>query len=80
MEKPTVVVTNGTAGEGYWAVHYLLRTGRFHVRATVRSPGSPLGQTSIEGGEARRACAAAKVQSVREVEAAIERVQRDLPA
>lgn len=44
MDKPTIVVTNGTAGEGYRAVFHLLRTGRFHVRATVRSPDSPLAE------------------------------------
>lgn len=40
-EQPTVVVVNGTADEGYWAVYYLLRAGRFRVRATVRRPESP---------------------------------------
>jgi uncharacterized protein YbjT (DUF2867 family) len=44
MDKPTIVVTNGTAGEGYWAVRYLLRTGRFRVRATVRNVASPLAE------------------------------------
>ena len=44
MGKPTVVVVNGTAGEGYWAVYYLLKTGRFNVRATVRRPDSALSQ------------------------------------
>ncbi len=34
--KPTIVVINGTADEGYWAVKYLMQTGRFHVRTTVR--------------------------------------------
>ncbi len=34
--KPTVVVVNGTADEGYWAVRYLLKTGRFNVRTTAR--------------------------------------------
>ncbi len=42
MTKPLIVVTNGTAGEGYWAVYHLLRGGRFRVRATVRRPDSPL--------------------------------------
>ncbi len=42
MEKPTIVVVNGTAGEGYWAVNYLLQTGCFDVRATVRRPDSAL--------------------------------------
>jgi len=36
MTKPTVVVVNGTADEGYWAVYYLLKTGRFNVRTTAR--------------------------------------------
>jgi uncharacterized protein YbjT (DUF2867 family) len=45
VEKPTIVVVNGTAGEGYWAVRYLLETGLFRVRATVRRP---------EGGLAER--------------------------
>lgn len=36
MDKPTIVVVNGSADEGYWAVHYLLKTGRFRVRTTVR--------------------------------------------
>jgi uncharacterized protein YbjT (DUF2867 family) len=36
VSKPTIVVVNGTADEGFWAVYYLLRTGRFRVRATVR--------------------------------------------
>ena len=40
--KPTIVVTNGTAGEGYWSVYYLLKTGRFNVRTTVRRPTSEL--------------------------------------
>jgi uncharacterized protein YbjT (DUF2867 family) len=35
-DKPTVVVVNGTADEGYWAVNYLLKTGRFNVRTTAR--------------------------------------------
>lgn len=34
--KPTVVVVNGTADEGYWAIYYLLMSGRFDVRTTVR--------------------------------------------
>ncbi|MCL4720414.1 MAG: NmrA family NAD(P)-binding protein [Gammaproteobacteria bacterium] len=42
MSEPLIVVTNGTAGEGYWAVYYLLESGRFRVRATVRRPDSPL--------------------------------------
>lgn len=44
MAEPLIVVTNGTAGEGYWAVHYLLAGGRFRVRATVRRPDSPLAE------------------------------------
>ncbi len=35
-----MVVVNGTANEGFWAAYYLLRTGRFKVRATARHPGS----------------------------------------
>ena len=35
-DKPTIVVTNGTAGEGYWAIYYLLQIGLFNVRATAR--------------------------------------------
>jgi uncharacterized protein YbjT (DUF2867 family) len=42
MSKPTIVVTNGTAGEGYWSVYYLLKTGQFNVRATARRTDSPL--------------------------------------
>ena len=42
--KPTVVVVNGTAGEGYWATYYLLKTGLFNVKATVRRPDSQLSQ------------------------------------
>lgn len=34
--KPIVVVVNGSADEGYWAVYYLLKTGKFTVRTTVR--------------------------------------------
>ncbi|MEE4184341.1 MAG: hypothetical protein V2J12_01095, partial [Gammaproteobacteria bacterium] len=41
-QRPTVVVVNGTAGEGYWAVYYLLKSGQFNVRATVRRPESSL--------------------------------------
>lgn len=44
MNKPTIVVTNGTAGEGYWCVNYLLQTGRFNVRATVRRTNSELAE------------------------------------
>lgn len=44
MEKPLVVVINGTAGEGYWTVHYLLKTGRFRVRTTARRPDSDKAQ------------------------------------
>ncbi|MDJ0928534.1 MAG: NmrA family NAD(P)-binding protein [Gammaproteobacteria bacterium] len=40
MTKPIIVVVNGTAGEGYWTVHYLLQTGAFTVRATARRPDS----------------------------------------
>jgi len=43
-QKPTIVVTNGTAGEGRWAIYYLLKTGLFNVRATVRRPESELSQ------------------------------------
>lgn len=41
MDLPLVVVVNGTANEGYWSVHHLLRSGRFRVRATVRRTDSP---------------------------------------
>lgn len=44
-DKPLIVVVNGTAGEGYWCVYYLLRTGRFAVRATARRPDSDKAQT-----------------------------------
>jgi hypothetical protein len=44
LDKPTIVVINGTADEGYWSVYYLLRTGRFNVRATVRRPESVLAE------------------------------------
>jgi uncharacterized protein YbjT (DUF2867 family) len=44
MAKPTIVVVNGTAGEGYWAVNYLLQRGQFDVRATVRRPQSALAE------------------------------------
>lgn len=40
-DKPTVVVVNGTADEGYWAVFYLLQSGRFDVRATARRTDTP---------------------------------------
>jgi len=36
------VVVNGTAGEGYWAVYYLLKAGFCNVRATARRPDSKL--------------------------------------
>ena len=53
MERPTIVVTNGTANEGYWSVYYLLKTGRFNVRATVRRPTSAqakrLGSLNFDG-------------------------------
>lgn len=42
MTLPLIVVTNGTANEGYWSVFQLLATGRFRVRATVRRPDSEL--------------------------------------
>jgi hypothetical protein len=35
-KRPLAVVVNGTAEEGYWAVYYLLKSGRFNVRATAR--------------------------------------------
>ncbi|MEZ5566661.1 MAG: NmrA family NAD(P)-binding protein [Gammaproteobacteria bacterium] len=44
MEKPTIVVVNGTANEGYWSVCYLLKTGLFNVRTTVRRPDSALSE------------------------------------
>ncbi len=50
MEKPLVVVVNGTAGEGYWAVHYLLQSGRFRVRATARRPDSDKAQRLVAMG------------------------------
>ena len=34
--KPIIVVVNGTADEGYWSVHHLLKTGLFNVRTTAR--------------------------------------------
>jgi len=40
--RPTIVVINGSANEGYWSVYYLLKTGRFNVRTTVRRPDSEL--------------------------------------
>lgn len=53
MANPIIVVTNGTAGEGYWTVRELLETGLFQVRATVRRPDSPLAdrlrQLEVEG-------------------------------
>ena len=36
MTKPVIVVVNGTADEGYWAVYYLLESGLFDVRTTAR--------------------------------------------
>lgn len=36
MNKPTIVVVNGTADEGYWSAYYLLKSGLFNVRATAR--------------------------------------------
>ncbi len=44
VAKPTIVVVNGTAGEGYWAVYHLLKSGQFDVRATVRRPESALAE------------------------------------
>jgi len=44
LDNPTIVVVNGTAGEGYWAVYHLLKTGRFRVRATVRRPEGALAE------------------------------------
>ena len=35
--QPLIVVTNGSANEGYWSVFYLLSTGRVRVRSTVRN-------------------------------------------
>lgn len=68
---PLIVVTNGTAGEGYWAVHHLLRTGRCRVRATARRPDSPAGQRlqALEVGGRR--CQV--VQAATEDEAALSR-------
>ena len=40
MTLPLIVVVNGTAMEGFWAVHYLIESGRFRVRATARRPDS----------------------------------------
>jgi uncharacterized protein YbjT (DUF2867 family) len=40
LQKPLIVVVNGTADEGYWAVHYLLQTGQFSVRTTARRTDS----------------------------------------
>lgn len=39
--KPVVFVMNGGANEGYWAIRYLLESGRFDVRTSVRSLDSP---------------------------------------
>ncbi len=39
-DKPLIVVTNGTADEGYFAVRYLLESGQFRVRATCRRTDS----------------------------------------
>ncbi|MCK6371356.1 MAG: NmrA family NAD(P)-binding protein, partial [Gammaproteobacteria bacterium] len=36
MTKPTIVVVNGSADEGFWTAYYLLKTKCFNVRATVR--------------------------------------------
>ena len=44
MTLPIIVVTNGTANEGYCSVAELLATGQFHVRATVRRLQSKLAQ------------------------------------
>lgn len=45
---PLVVVTNGSAMEGYWSVFYLLKTGRVQVRATVRNLKSSNAQRLID--------------------------------
>lgn len=37
-------MVNGTAAEGYWAIYYLLKTGRFRVRTTVRRPDGALAE------------------------------------
>jgi uncharacterized protein YbjT (DUF2867 family) len=44
LKQPTIVVTNGTATEGYWSAYYLLKTARFNVRATVRRTDSVAAQ------------------------------------
>ena len=73
MSEPTIVVTNGTANEGYWAVYYLLKSGRFNVRATVRRPASELAQRLRDlevDGRRRRA---RPREGVRQVQAEVGR-------
>lgn len=72
MTKPTVVVVNGTAGEGYWAVYYLLKAGFCDVRATVRRPNSALAARLRELDFDGRRCdvVQARTDSQAELEAA----------
>lgn len=68
---PLIVVTNGTAGEGYEAVRHLLRTGLFRVRATARRPDSAAGQRLQQLAVEGRRCEV--VQAATEDEAALGR-------
>lgn len=63
MSKPTIVVTNGTATEGYWAVYYLLKTGLFKVRATVRRTDSALAERLQQLDVDGRRCELAKAST-----------------
>lgn len=71
MTRPTIVVTNGTAGEGYWSVYYLLKTGEFNVRATVRRSDSAkarrLSELEVDGQRCE------VVQAANEDEAALRK-------
>jgi len=63
-----VVVVNGTAGEGYWAVYYLLQAGHFDVRATVRRPESSLAARLRELDFDGRRCEVVKARTDNQAE------------
>jgi len=63
LSQPTIVVTNGTATEGYWAVYYLLKTGLFNVRATVRRTESALAERLQQLDVDGRRCELAKAST-----------------
>lgn len=71
LDRPIIVVTNGTAGEGYWTVRELLESGLFDVRATVRRPESPLAERLRQLEVGGRRCEV--VQAANDDEAALRR-------